>query len=90
METSKLKWYGDSAHAWLAVPMALARKVDGISGFSYQSPKGSKAYLECDCDAPKFIEFYGLDGVEIPCADPVNGSSPIRKYPRYEFATVTQ
>lgn len=84
MDTNKLKWYGDAEHAWLCVPIKMARKVDGISTFSYQSPKGTKAYLECDSDAQKFIEFYDLDGVEIAVAEPVNGSSPIRKYPRFE------
>jgi hypothetical protein len=84
MDTSKLKWIGDSGHAWLVVPMKLAKQVEGISAFSYRSPSGSVAYLECDCDATLFIKHYDIDGAPIATGKLYNGDAPIRRYPSYQ------
>lgn len=58
----------DPGHGWLVVPVKDIAKLNiaqDISGFSYLSPRGGKAYLEEDGDAPRFVEayakHYGLD-----------------------------
>lgn len=83
MTVCKAYWVGDSGHAWLVVPKKLAQQVSDISAYSYQSPSGSKAYLEEDCDARLFIEHYGEDNIEL--GKPVMHAcqAPLRNYPRY-------
>jgi hypothetical protein len=83
MKANKAKWIADNGHAWLIVPMELARQVSGISEFSYQSPNGSKAYLEEDCDAYRYIEHYGEDAIELDKPTQYAGTARCRNYPRY-------
>lgn len=57
-----MKWHIDSGHGWLEVNKSMLVKLGiekMISGYSYQ--KGSKAYLEEDCDAGIFFEAYYKD-----------------------------
>ncbi|MBU2853362.1 zincin-like metallopeptidase domain-containing protein [Acidithiobacillus ferriphilus] len=58
----------DPGHGWLVVPVSdifTLGIAPNISPFSYLSPRGGKAYLEEDGDAPRFVEayaqHYGLD-----------------------------
>ncbi|MCL4525176.1 MAG: zincin-like metallopeptidase domain-containing protein [Gammaproteobacteria bacterium] len=58
----------DPGHGWLVVPtsdIAQLGIAQDISICSYLSPRGGKAYLEEDCDAPRFVtayaEHYGID-----------------------------
>jgi hypothetical protein len=45
-------WHHDAGHAWLQVPLSLVETAP--SQFSYLDSKF--AYLEEDCDAPKWIK----------------------------------
>ena len=87
MNTKRLYWIADCGHEWLAVPTFMARKVSGISSFSYVSPAGTIAYLEGDCDAALFIEHYELDGAEYGAPKVYENQAPCRNYPRYECAS---
>ncbi len=58
----------DPGHGWLVVPtrdIALLGIAQDITPYSYLSPRGGKAYLEEDVDAPRFVaayaKRYGLD-----------------------------
>jgi hypothetical protein len=62
------RWFSDSGHAWLQVPLSAAREADqadkdkggdGISACSYVTD--SWAFLECDCDAAIFIDEFEAD-----------------------------
>ena len=69
MKTRNLNFYSDPSHGWLEVKrsdlIALGIE-DDISGFSYQ--KGSKVYLEEDCDMSRFIDAATAAGWEIKTA----------------------
>lgn len=57
-----MKWHSDPGHAWLEVKKELLIKLgikDKISYFSYE--KGSRVFLEEDCDASTFLEAYFED-----------------------------
>ncbi len=95
--TSDLKflhWYSDSGHGWLGVPVEvlIASGVAGdISHCSYLSKKTKVAYLEEDCDAPKFLAAIGFQHFEDGRAFPettVDGDSFIRRLPSYDVALV--
>ncbi len=93
---SRCKWWADSGHEWLQVPLFMARKAheadkanggDGISTFSYV--KGTNAYLEGDCDAALFLAY--LEATDSDAATiHANGVAsytnlaPVRNYPRWE------
>jgi len=63
----KYRFINDNAHAWLEVPIEEARQVPDISLYSYVSEDGTIAYLEEDCDAPKFLHSIGelVDGKRV-------------------------
>jgi len=86
MDTKRLYWVADCGHEWLVVPAFLARKISGISSFSYISPAGTTVYLEGDCDAPLFIEQFELDGKELGTPKVYETKAPCRKYPSYQGA----
>lgn len=55
----KLKWISDAGHAWLEVDRDELSRLGidkEVSSYSYQ--KGSKVYLEEDCDAPMFFRAF--------------------------------
>lgn len=79
-------WIADSGHEWLAVPMTMAKEVEGISVFSYQSPDGKTAYLEGDCDAARFIAHHCLMAEDMRVGKYYDGDAPIRRYPTYQYA----
>jgi hypothetical protein len=93
---SRCKWWADSGHEWLQVPLFMARKAheadiasggDGISTFSYV--KGTNAYLEGDCDAALFLAYLGATDSDTATIH-ANGVAsytnlaPVRDYPRWE------
>ena len=54
----------DPAHGWLTVSLAELQDLGiagNISQFSYMSTSKGVAYLEEDCDAPRFIRAKGVD-----------------------------
>lgn len=56
MSTQTFIFHSDPSHAWLEVPLELMRTLgisDTISSYSYVDEHN--AYLEEDCDAPKFM-----------------------------------
>jgi len=56
MANNIYNFYSDPGHGWLRVKIAELRKLnlmDKISKYSYIN--GASAYLEEDCDIPKFI-----------------------------------
>lgn len=90
---SRCKWFVDSGHEWLQVPILLAREADkadkanggdGISTFSYV--KGSFAYLEGDCDAALFLTYFGATDCDAWNTINANGVAsytnlaPVRNY----------
>jgi hypothetical protein len=94
---SRCKWWADSGHQWLQVPLSAARKADkadkatggnGISTFSYI--KGAFAYLEGDCDAVLFRKYFGATDCDAWNTIYANGVAsytnlaPVRNYPRWE------
>ncbi len=77
--------HSDPGHAWLAVKLSeiemLGIKTD-ISSYSYI--KGKTAYLEEDCDAPKFIQAMRAKGIEVEVKDGAcRERSPIRYFKPY-------
>lgn len=83
MET-RYEWIADSGHEWLAVPIAMARKVKGISEYSYVNPREGMAYLEGDCDAALFITHYNLTQDDMTVGRYYDGDAPLRNFRRYE------
>lgn len=51
-----LTFHIDPEHGWLEVPVALVRQ-SGIEVSSYSYQDGDTAYLEEDCDAPRFLDW---------------------------------
>lgn len=84
--TRKLTFYTDPAHGWLEVNRADLDALDiahKISAYSYE--KGSRVYLEEDCDAALYFEAakaadWTLNMTESFTPD----NSPVRDFPRYE------
>lgn len=90
-----LGWFSDPGHAWLGVEMsqvAEAGVAGQISSCSYMSKHGQIAYLEEDCDAPRFLAAIGFayDGkVSIPETTPVRGNSFVRRLPAFQAPPAT-
>lgn len=84
--------YKDPGHGWLEVPfheLVTLEIYDEISNYSFV--KGTKVFLEEDCDASLFIRAWekktgltwGPERMTIFRTD--QGDSVIRKYPRYQW-----
>jgi len=74
----------DPGHGWLEVPMAELVKLEiahTISKHSYMSRDGKLAYLEEDCDAPRFNDAKG-EPVDIDTVD--QAETFVRTLPRYQ------
>lgn len=57
----KFFFHSDPGHGWLQVPIHLVSELGLaplISNYSYRDPANTYAYLEEDCDAPRFIAEY--------------------------------
>lgn len=57
------KMIEDPGHAWLRVPLA---EIVGMTFSKYSYADGEYAYLEEDCDAPKFMDAKSLQWQDIP------------------------
>lgn len=79
------RWVTDGGHAWLVVAMTHARQVPGISRYSYVSAGGNKAYLECDCDAARFLAHYGVEADGLPVTN-YDGDAPCRRFDSFPAA----
>lgn len=90
-----LGWFADPGHAWLGVEMAqvIEAGVAGqISSCSYMSKAGQVAYLEEDCDAPRFLAAIGFvfdSDISIPETTPVRGNSFVRRLPAFQAPPAT-
>jgi hypothetical protein len=80
----KHTWLADGGHEWLAVPITMAREVEGISEYSYIDPNGKVAYLEGDCDAARFIAHHKLTEMDMTVGKYYDGDAPLRNYARYK------
>lgn len=72
-QLKNLRFYNDPGHGWLRVPMqeVINAGVAGqISTCSYMSRGGQVAYLEEDCDAPRFLAAIGITHIEAAMAIP--------------------
>lgn len=70
--------YTDPGHAWLRVPLSevikLQEKGLQISSFSYRNSK--YAFLEEDCDMPRYFKFIGENAPEYQ--EIYHENSPVR------------
>lgn len=60
----EFKWFVDSGHAWLGVPMSEVIRVGvhlDISKYSFVSQSTRTVYLEEDLDAGVFVQAYGRE-----------------------------
>lgn len=65
-ETRTYTFHTDPGHAWLAVPIRHLREsgvYSLISRYSYR--QFGTAYLEEDCDAPKFLNALKAQGISV-------------------------
>jgi hypothetical protein len=77
-----LTFHTDPGHGWLEVDLALVRRLAvHVSQFSYV--KGNKAYLEEDCDAPRFTDLLDSEGIEYKITEKYTENTPIRNYHRW-------
>ncbi len=89
-----LHWYNDSGHGWLGVPMRMllaSGVAKDISHCSYLSNAEKVAYLEEDCDAPKFLRAIGMSfesAAGIP-ETTYDGHCFVRRMSSYEAVLVT-
>ena len=78
-------YHMDPGHGWLAVPRSLVTRLnldDSISRCSFV--RAGTAYLEEDCDMPRFIEAYRLRyGMEPAIQEVYSTRSSIRRYARF-------
>jgi hypothetical protein len=87
MKTRNLTLHNDPSHGWLEIKRAdlIALGIeDDISRFSYE--KGSKVYLEEDCDMTRYIRAAARAGwkVDIDYSVHTNSDSFIRLLKAYE------
>ena len=86
----KYRLFSDPGHAWLEVSLDELEEL-GIAGritaWSYR--KGTKIYLEEDCDAPLFLQTKKAMTGEVTEYDEITSdySSPIRFYCPYLLGT---
>lgn len=59
MKTEHPVWIADPAHAWLKVPLEYV-KASGYKPSEYSYRFGGFAYLEEDCDAPRYLRHIGV------------------------------
>ena len=81
MKTLKLTFHTDPGHGWLEVDRAdlIALNIaHEISAYSYQ--KGTRAYLEEDCDAFRFVEAAKAAGWILNMIDKHQENTPIRNF----------
>jgi hypothetical protein len=83
--TRKLTFHTDPAHGWLEVNRADLDALDiahKITPYSYE--KGSRVYLEEDCDASLFMETAKAAGWIFNITEAHADPSPVRAFERYQ------
>jgi len=86
MKTLTLNFHNDGGHGWVACKkdLVIALGIAGdISRYSYQ--RGQTAYLEEDCDMPRFIKACEDKGVRVVLRDKYRDESPIRGYQSFSL-----
>lgn len=84
MKTKSYTFYSDAGHGWLKVTLKELVNLgiaESISGYSYMSL--THAYLEEDCDAPKFVNALKAKGIEVSFKEQYSSKSAIRNYASY-------
>jgi len=82
-------FHTDDSHGWLQVPLQDV-KDSGIKVSRYSYQDETYAYLEEDCDCPRFLDWLGTDKSLSMIQEKnqyVRGSSPIRNKQQYKDAT---
>jgi hypothetical protein len=86
MAVMKKVFHSDPGHGWLAVKLNELKMLgieNDISTYSYV--KGKTAYLEEDCDAPRFIKAAKATGIDVEVrSGPQRDRSPIRSFQSYK------
>ena len=85
MATMNKIYHSDPGHGWLAVKLDELKMLGietEISNYSFI--KGKTAYLEEDCDMPKFIKAAEAKGIKVSIKQgAVRDRSPIRSFRTY-------
>jgi hypothetical protein len=63
METKHYTFISDPGHGWLKVPESDLQGT-GLVFSGYSPRRGGFAYLEEDCDAPKYLDYLKGQGIE--------------------------
>lgn len=83
----ELEFVADPGHGWLVVDMAHVQRLGiarDISVYSYISRDGLTAYLEEDCDAPRYLAACREAGLVVEVREHhCNGDSFIRRLPSF-------
>lgn len=87
MTTRKLTFYTDPGHGWLEVNRSDLDALDiahKVSSYSYE--KGTKVYLEEDCDASLYMEAAKAAGWILTMVDKnePHNDSPVRNFDHYK------
>jgi hypothetical protein len=72
----------DPGHGWLEVDRAEVERL-GVSVSSYSYIRGSKVYLEEDCDMGRFVEAKKAAGEPVEWIPVYQENTPIRGYLRW-------
>lgn len=76
----------DAGHSWLRVPLA---EIEGLLFSDYSYADNKFAYLEEDCDAPKFMEAKSLSHEDTKGEYHDNGTCFVRNLGRLPTANLT-
>jgi hypothetical protein len=92
MKTRTLTFHTDHSHGWLEVKRADLVELgieDKISRYSYE--KGSKVYLEEDCDQMTYLRAASTAGWNVKTKDArTDSESPIRLYNGYHSTAASR
>ena len=78
---TKYRFISDPGHGWLEVPLTELQRICPVkSQFSYKN--GVFAYLEEDCDMPKFLRIKDFISEPYELIEVYQENTPIRGYNR--------
>lgn len=87
MKTVNIRFISDPGHGWGEVERKMLHEL-GIAGkisqYSYQ--RGSKVYLEEDCDLRVLYDALKNRGDKVVFDNVYQENTPIRHYQRYQFS----
>lgn len=84
MSTIKIRFISDPGHGWGEIDRTMLNELgiaNKISQYSYQ--RGSKVYLEEDCDLSLFHSVLTKKGTTVVFDHVYQEKTPIRNYQRY-------